>query len=83
MALENYVKFLRGTPAAYENLLVKDNDTLYFISENNASTGTLYLGNKLIAGGEVTSATSLAELTDVLLSENIDGGSLLVYEGNQ
>lgn len=83
MALENYVKFLRGTPAAYENLLVKDNDTLYFISETNASTGTLYLGSKLIAGGEVTSATSLAELTDVLLSEEIDGGSLLVYEGNQ
>lgn len=83
MALENYVKFLRGTPAAYESLLVKDNDTLYFISEPNASTGTLYLGSKLIAGGEVTSATSLAELTDVLLSEDIDGGSLLVYEGNQ
>ena len=83
MALENYVKFLRGTPAAYENLLVKDNDTLYFISESNSSTGKLYLGNKLIAGGEVTSATSLAELTDVLLSENIDGGSLLIYEGNQ
>lgn len=82
MALENYVKFLRGTPAAYENLLVKDNDTLYFISETNASTGTLYLGSKLIAGGEVTSATSLAELTDVLIKE-IEGGSLLVYEGNQ
>ena len=83
MALENYVKFLRGTPTAYKNLLVKDNDTLYFISETDASTGTLYLGSKLIAGGEVTSATSLAELTDVLLSEEIDGGSLLVYEGNQ
>ena len=82
MALENYVKFLRGTPAAYSALTKKDNDTLYFISEVGASTGTLYLGSKLIAGGEVTSATSLAELTDVLIKE-IEGGSLLVYEGNQ
>ena len=26
--LNNYVKFLRGTPAAYEALSVKDKDTL-------------------------------------------------------
>lgn len=83
MALENYVKFLRGTPAAYENLTPKDNDTLYFISETNSSTGVLYLGSKLIAGGTVTSATKLADLSDVLLSEGIEGGSLLVYENEK
>lgn len=83
MALENYVKFLRGTPAAYEALAKKDNDTLYFISENNSSTGLLYLGNKLILGGEIKKNISLSDLKDILLSENIEYGSLLVYENDK
>ena len=83
MALENYVKFLRGTPAAYKSLITKDNDTLYFISETGASTGLLYLGNKLIAGGEISGATKLSDLTDVLISAGVEGGSLLIYEGEQ
>lgn len=43
-----YVKFLKGTPSAYNNLSVKDQDTLYFVSEEGATVGALYLGNKLI-----------------------------------
>jgi hypothetical protein len=48
--LANYVKFLRGTPAAYANLAEKNKDTLYFIYEEDESNGLLYLGSKLIAG---------------------------------
>lgn len=46
--MANYVKFMRGTPTAYENLQLKEEDTLYFISESDAITGKLYIGNKLV-----------------------------------
>ena len=49
--LINYVKFQRGTPSAYKNLSVKDEDTLYFVSEADSITGVLYLGEKLISSG--------------------------------
>lgn len=77
----NYVKFTRGTPTAYENLQDKDPDTLYFISEKDEDTGILYLGTKIIAGGSSgVSVTSLKDLTDVLIGENIVNNSLLVYD---
>lgn len=47
-----YVKFFRGTPAAYKALSVKDNDALYFVAEEDAGRGLLYLGEQLIAGGD-------------------------------
>lgn len=80
MALSNYVKFLRGTPTAYAQLTSKDADTLYFISEKGASTGTLYLGAMAIAGGSVSAATTLNDLTDVLIQEGLTGDSFLVYD---
>lgn len=46
--MANYVKFMRGTPTAYKNLRLKEKDTLYFISESDAVTGKLYIGDKLI-----------------------------------
>ena len=65
--MSNYVKFLRGTPTAYHKLPQKDADTLYFVSEADATVGQLWLGEKLI-----TSTTSpegiidhLSELLDV------------------
>ena len=79
----NYVKFTRGTPTAYANLQEKDPDTLYFISEKDEDTGILYLGTKIIAGGSSgVSVTSLKDLTDVLIGENIVNNSLLVYDEN-
>jgi hypothetical protein len=33
--MEKYVKFRRGNPDAYEKLVSKDEDTLYFISDKN------------------------------------------------
>lgn len=79
--LGNYVKFLRGTPNAYQ-LATKDPDTLYFISENDADRGVLYLGEKLISGS-LSASTSLADLTDVLINAGVSEGSLLVYDGNK
>ena len=67
--MENYVKFLRGTPAAFEKLAAKDNNTLYFISEPGAKNGLLYLGEKLIAGGTSgdISNLSLGDLKDIVV----------------
>lgn len=82
MALANYVKFRRGTPASYTALATKDPDSLYFISEQNAQTGVLYLGDKLISGS-ITLSTSLNDLSDVLLGNNISANSLLIYDGTE
>lgn len=73
-----YVKFFRGTPEAFEKLVDKNNDTLYFISATDEKTGKLYLGNKLISDN----INTVAELEDILLSELSDG-NLLTYDGEQ
>ena len=76
----NYVKFLRGTPAAWEGLLEKNSDTLYFICETGATKGKLYLGEKLISDGTTNTISSLGDLSDVLISNNIPNNGLLVYD---
>lgn len=78
----NYVKFLRGTPNAYSQLALKDPDTLYFISEDNADKGVLYLGDKLISGS-LTASISLSDLNDVIIAAGIEPGSLLYYDGSR
>lgn len=81
--MARYVKFMRGTSDAFVRLTQKDNDTLYFIYENEAAgTGLLYLGNKLIAGGGASdlSTTSIDALKDVLITEGLADKSLLVYD---
>lgn len=82
MALENYVKFLRGTPAQYEALGKKDKDTLYFITDSDKDYGKLYLGTKLIAGGnEQPETITLDMLKDVTISNDIlEDNSVLVYD---
>ncbi len=77
----NYVKFLRGTPNAYQQA-TKDPDTLYFVSEENADHGVLYLGEKLISGG-ISSSTTLEDLEDVLIGAGVTAGSLLYYDGDK
>jgi hypothetical protein len=50
MAGPNYVKFMRGTIAAYNKLETKEANTLYFLYANSPDEeGYLYLGNKLIS----------------------------------
>lgn len=83
MALENYVKFLRGTPSQYENLAVKDKDTLYFISEKDGEYGKLYLGTKLIAGAGQPETITFDSLKDITLNEGVIDGSLLVYDSEK
>ena len=78
--LGNYVKFLRGTPTAWDNIDTKDPDTLYFIAAEGAEVGKLYLGEKLIADGETAEINSLGELTDVVLSAGIPNGAVLAYD---
>ena len=80
----NYVKFQRGSQAAYDRLLELnriDNDTLYFIYGENS--GKLYLGNRLISSdnGSVVEALSLSDLTDVIVSE-VKTNSFLVQDEN-
>ena len=62
-----YVKFLRGTPAAYEKA-TKYDDTLYFIAEPGDSNVTLYLGEKLVAGDDLSKG-SIDALKDVLINK--------------
>jgi len=76
--MANYVKFFRGTPKAYANT-IKNSDTLYFVSESDSNVGSLYLGSKLISG----EINSLTELEDILLSEQLSDGSILVYDESQ
>ena len=76
--LSGYVKFLRGTPAAWESITNKDADTLYFVAQEGATKGTLYLGNKLISSG-VSSTYNISDLGDVLISNNLSDQAVLVY----
>lgn len=78
----NYVKFQRGTIAAYNALKTRgliDSNTLYFIYESaDKKNGYLYLGDKLISGsGSGTNITKLSDISDVLETVT-DVGAFLV-----
>lgn len=76
----NYVKFMRGSQALYDNLATKDRDTLYFVYENiNDEYGKLYLGNKLISGASGESV-SIADVADIILDANLSDGDVLTYD---
>lgn len=71
----NYVRFQRGTQAAYNNLksMGRLNEyTLYFIYDPNDQTiGRLYIGSRLISDGNITTISSaLKDLTDVIIKNN-------------
>ena len=71
---------MRGTPEAYSKLAIKNSDTLYFISEPDALDGALYLGSKLIAGGnDANLSLSINDLSDVIIDAIADK-QLLVYD---
>ena len=73
----NYVKFIRGTPTAFEKLSQKNSDTLYFISESDSKVGSLYLGEKLIS----QSISSIQDLENISF-ENLQDKDLLSYNSN-
>ena len=81
--MANYVKFRRGNPAAFQAILNNnkaEDDTLYFIYEENESTSSLYLGSKLIASSTIDGATTLAALKDVLIDSNLDNNDCLIFD---
>lgn len=80
--MAKYVKFMRGTTTAYNNLTEKDNDTLYFLSDSDHEEGALYLGTKLIAGpdaGVQPETLKLTDLLDVIVSSDVNYESLLMF----
>lgn len=78
ISTNEYVKFIRGTPTAFKKLKPKSADTLYFISEEGSSTGKLYLGSKLISGGEA----SISELGQIIINA-VKGNDVLVYDAEK
>ena len=83
----SYVKFLRGTESAFNKLTTKDNDTLYFVyTSNDASKGSLWLGNKQIVtgtdgSGSATTEMDLGDLKNVLMSETgVKDKDILSYD---
>lgn len=86
--MTRYVKFMRGSTTAYNNLKNKDDDTLYFLSDSVNEEGSLYLGSRLISGpcatpGGGQGAVNLKDLSDVMITENIDFDALLVYDKHE
>jgi hypothetical protein len=80
--MANYVKFMRGSHAAYDKLSVKDADTIYFLSDKDDVEGSLYLGSKLIAGPDncIGGVSTLRQLTDVVISEGLDYEAILMFD---
>lgn len=77
-----YVRFQRGVQAAYDLLKSQgklDENTLYFIyDETNNSAGSLYMGERIISGGDITfTSASLDQLSDVIVT-NAETNSFLV-----
>ena len=75
----SYVKFYRGPSSAFKNLTNKNSDTLYFITDSDNGKSSLYLGEKLIAGG----ITELSDFEDILLSEALANNQILVFDGEK
>lgn len=77
----NFVKFLRGSQAAYDRLSNPDINTLYFIYDENSTeenpSGKLYLGRYLINDG-TASTIALSNLADVSMGE-LTGTEILRY----
>lgn len=79
---DKYVRFLRGTPNAYKRLSVKNQDTLYFISDTNATKGVLYLGDKLITTVDASNVNlAIENLSNVIWDGETPGQILVSTEG--
>lgn len=86
--MTDYVKFLKGSPEAYQNC-EKNEDTLYFIYTNGSTTGRLYLGNILISNGATEDGPipenvidELSELLDVDVTLK-QKGQVLGFDGSK
>lgn len=69
---KNYVKFLKGTLAQYQQIATKDSNTLYFVQDNNKVA--LYLGDALIAA-------NLEDANNVVLNnDTLANNQVLFYQ---
>lgn len=76
----DYVKFVRGSKTAFANLAQKSDDTLYFIYDSaDPSSGSLYLGSRLIGGTGGAAGSSLGNLQDIVITE-IGDKQILIYD---
>lgn len=80
----NFVKFLRGSQAAYDRLANPDINTLYFIYDENSTdvspSGKLYLGRYLINDSEASSI-ALGDLSDTDIGA-LTGTEILRYNAD-
>jgi hypothetical protein len=80
----NFVKFLRGSQAAYNRLSNPDINTLYFIYDENSTdaqpSGKLYLGRYLINDSEASSI-ALGDLSDTDIG-TLTGTEILRYNAD-
>lgn len=70
-----YVKFSRGSISAYQNLVSKNADTLYFVTDPDSHKSKLYLGEELIS----SEVAKLSDLEDLLVT-SLGDKQLLVYD---
>ena len=70
----NYVRFYRGSPEAYANV-IKNNDTLYFVYDSDSDKGSLYLGDHLISGN----VSNITDLEDLIITE-LQDKQILQYD---
>ncbi len=73
----NYVRFYRGSPEAYANV-IKNNDTLYFVYSSDSDKGSLYLGDRLISGN----VSNITDLEDLIITE-LQDKQILQYDKEQ
>ena len=71
----NYVRFYRGSPEAYANLIKKNDDTLYFVYSSDSDKGSLYLGDRLISGN----VSNITDLEDLIITE-LQDKQILQYD---
>ena len=73
----NYVRFYRGSPEAYANV-IKNNDTLYFVYSSDSDKGSLYLGDRLISGN----VSNITDLEDLIITQ-LQDKQILQYDKGQ
>ena len=94
MALNNYVKFIRGSAAAWAALTEKNPDTLYFITTYADEANSIvekvdmYLGDQLISNGTSDLPQNiqfaLNDITDVNLNDVVlTDGMVLSYSATE
>ena len=78
----HYVKFMRGPLSAYNALGQKDNDTLYFITDETNNKTILYLGSNLISDSSNNLSQEAQDFLNNLPNSNeVSEGDLQVWVG--